>query len=74
MLDLAQWCVMAVASGTVLSNDEILTKVAHNNIGRQDLSYSGLREYKLRNRKVAKEVRVVAQVTYVPWKANTSGL
>jgi hypothetical protein len=63
MLDLAQWFVMAVAFGTVLSSNEIFTKVAENNIGRQELSYVGLREYRLRNTRVAKEIRFGASVT-----------
>ena len=66
MLGLAQLYVMAVAIGTGLSSDEILTKVADNNNERQDISYSGLREYKLRNARLAKEAAVLAQMTYVP--------
>jgi hypothetical protein len=66
MLQVARWYVLAVAVGTGLSSDEILTRVADRNIGRQDIPYSGLREYKLRNLRLAKEATVLARVTYAP--------
>jgi hypothetical protein len=69
MLHVARWYILATAVGTglsSLSSEEILTKVADSSIGRRPLGYSGIREYRLRNLRVAKEARVLARVTYHP--------
>jgi hypothetical protein len=66
MLHLARWYILAAAVGAGLSSEEILTKVADSSIGRHAVGYSGLREYRLRNLRIAKEARVLARVTYHP--------
>jgi hypothetical protein len=50
--------------GTEPSSDEILARVADSNISRHAVAYSGLREYKLRNLRFAKEATVSVHVTY----------
>jgi len=66
ILHFARWYVLFAAVGSEPSSDEILTKLADSNIGRQGIAYSGLREYTLRNLRVAKEATLLARVAYVP--------
>jgi len=48
------------------SSDEILARVADSGINRPAIAYSGLREYRLRNIRFAKEATVSVQVNYYP--------
>lgn len=51
--------------GAGVSSDEILTRVAEGSAGRQQsLGYSSLRQYHLRNIRIAKEAKVRARVNY----------
>jgi len=57
-------CLLPTAPGADPSIDDILTKVANVSIKSQDFTYTGLREYKLRNFRFDKEAAATVQVTY----------
>ena len=58
--------LLAPTLGPEPSNDEILERVAANNVKHYAVAFSVLREYKLRNRRFEKEAAVYVQVTYRP--------
>jgi hypothetical protein len=66
MSPLAPLCVLAAALGSAPSSEEILARVANTATKRHAISYSGLREYKLRNVRFAKEAKVVVHEMYRP--------
>jgi hypothetical protein len=63
-------CQLAATLETEPSN-EILVRIAANNIKHYAVSFSVLREYKLRNLRFDKEATVSVQVTYSPSKGMT---
>ena len=58
-------CQLASTLGAEPSN-EILERIAANNIKHYAVAFSVLREYKLRNLRFEKEATVSVQVTYQP--------
>ncbi len=60
-------CQLASTPGTEPSN-EILERIAANNVKYYAVAFSVLREYKLRNLRFEKEATVSVQVTYHPGK------
>ena len=67
MIALAVWGLIASAFGSgPVSGDEILARVADTATARLSIPYSGLREYKLRNRRYDKEATVSVRMTYRP--------
>jgi hypothetical protein len=67
---LAPLCVLAAAVGSAQSGEEILARVANTTSKRHAISYSGLREYRLRNFRFDKEAVVIVQETYRPGEGN----
>ena len=63
-------CQLASTLGTEPPND-ILERIAANNIKHYAVAFSVLREYKLRNLRFEKEATVSVQVTYHPAKGMT---
>ena len=59
-------CLLTSPPAIVPSTDDILTRVANSSIKSQAYTYSGLREYKLRNFRFDREAVVSVQVTYHP--------
>ena len=67
MIALAAWGLIASALGSSpVSGDEILARLADTATARLSIPYSGLREYKLRNRRFDKEATVSVRMTYRP--------
>ncbi len=64
-------CLFASTLGSEPSNDEILERVAANNVKHYAVAFSVLREYKLRNLRFEKEAAVYVQVTYRPGEGMT---
>jgi hypothetical protein len=65
MLTLAPLCVLAAAAVSVPSGEEILARVANTTVRRHAISYSVVRQYKLRNIRFALEATVSVQELYV---------
>ena len=63
---LVPWWVFAATMITAPSGEEILARVADTNAKRHAVAYSGIREYRLRNTKFAKEATVVARMIHGP--------
>ena len=66
MSPLLSWFVLAAGVGTAPSSEEILARVADTNSKGRAVVYSGIREYRLRNTKFAKEATVVVSMTNGP--------
>jgi len=64
-------CLLASTLGSDPSNDEILERVAANNVKHYAVAFSVLREYKLRNLRFEKDAAVYVQVTYRPSEGMT---
>ena len=59
-------CLLTTTLRPQPTSDEILAKVLNKNFKSQAVPYSGLREYRLRNVRFAKEATVLVQVSYRP--------
>ncbi len=62
----AQGLIATALGSSPASSDEILARVADRATARLLVPYSGLREYKLRNRRFDKEATVSVRMTYRP--------
>jgi hypothetical protein len=58
-------CLFAAAAAIAPTSDEILTRIENTIAKRHSLSYSGVRRYKIRNLRFAKEATVVVQEIYL---------
>jgi hypothetical protein len=65
MLTLAPFCILAAASVSVPSGEEILARVANTTVRRHAISYSAVRQYKLRNIRFGLEATVRVQELYI---------
>jgi hypothetical protein len=65
MFILAPLCVLATGAVSVPSGEEILARVANTTLRRHAISYSVVRQYKLRNIRFALEAEVSVQELYV---------
>jgi hypothetical protein len=63
---LAFWWLLTTTAEPVPSGEEILARVAQASLQHHAIRYCGLRKYRLRNLRFAKEATVFVQVTYGP--------